>query len=538
MVGTGAFEPPFSMKTPFGAGAVGPLAWTAATARVLSWNRIVSDRQRLRDVQLATLRRNCETARDTEFGQGHRLGEVTSYEDFRERVPLRTYAAYEPYLERMRQGERDVLWPGLIKYFGQSSGSSNTLAQNKHLPISDEQIRWQQKAGFDIVARYVTQVGNGRFLGGYSLGLFPPSTLKTEGEVHGTNNPGLMQRHIPWPVRNSLLPKADLRDLPNYDEKLQKMAAAYLDYDVRAVSGTTCWFSVFFDKVLAAAEARGRPVSNVAELWPNLSVLFGGGVNAEAYRRVIDKRVGRPVVLMDNYNATEGGIFAVTDRLGRDGLLMLPDRGVFFEFVPAADHAKPNARRCALWEVEEDVEYSIAVSTCSGLFGYYIGDLVRFQSVFPHRLEFVGRTSGVLSLTQELTSFVEIERAMAAAVRACACSVVEFSAAAEVGVGGSGKGRYQLFVEFDQVPSDPRRFASAFDESLCAQNRVYREHRTKDVAILAPALFAVSPGGTKRFMEEIGRNSPQQKFPRVVDDMKRDVLAKYASPVTSSQGFS
>jgi len=163
---------------------------------------------------------------------------------------------------------------------------------------------------------------------------------------------------------------------------------------------------------------------------------------------------------------------------------------------------------------------------------------VRFQSVFPHRMEFVGRTSGVLSLTQELTSFVEIERAMDAAVRACACSVVEFSAAAEVGVDGSGKGRYQLFVEFEQAPADPRRFARAFDESLCAQNRVYREHRTQDVAILAPALFAVSPGGSKRFMEEIGRNSAQQKFPRVVDDMKRDVLAKYARPVTSSQGFS
>jgi len=526
------------MKTLFGAGAIGPLAWTAATARVLNWNRTVSDRQRLRDVQLATLKRNCETARDTEFGQGHRLGEVTCYEDFRERVPLRTYAAFEPYLERMRQGERDVLWPGLIKYFGQSSGSSNTLAQNKHLPISDEQIRWQQKAGFDIVARYVTQVGNARFLGGYSLGLFPPSTLKAEGDILGTTNPGLMQRHIPWPISASVLPTAELRDIPNYDEKLQKLAAAYLDYDVRAVSGTTCWFSVFFEKVLAAAQARGRPVRTVAELWPNLSVLFGGGVNAEAYRRVIEKRVGRPVVLMDNYNATEGGIFAITDRLGRHGLLMLPDRGVFFEFVPAADHAKPNARRCALWEVEEGVDYSIAVSTASGLFGYYIGDLVRFQSLFPHRMEFVGRTNGVLSLTQELTSYAEIERAMDAAVRACGCSVVEFSAAAEVGVDGSAKGRYQLFVEFEKIPSDPRRFASAFDESLCAQNRVYREHRTQDVAILAPALFAVSPGGSKRFMEEIGRNSAQQKFPRVVDELKRDVLAKYASPVTSSQGFS
>ncbi len=524
------------MRTLPGAAVIGPLAWTAATARVLQWNRLATDRTRLKEIQLSTLRTHCRLAAGTEFGRHHRLADVTKLEDFRERVPLRAYAEFEPYLERMRRGERDVLWPGLIQYFAQSSGSSNTLAQHKFLPISEQQIRWQQKAGFDVVARYVTQVGSAAFLGGFSLGLFPPSTLKTQGEVHGTNNPGLMQRHVPWPIRRSVLPTADLRDLPNYEEKLQKMAVAYLDYDVRAVSGTTCWFSVFFDKLLEAAHIRGRRVSTVAELWPNLAVLFGGGINAEPYRRVIAKRVGRQLVLMDNYNATEGGIFAVTDRLGREGMLMLPDRGVFFEFVPVSEHGQANARRLPLWEVEPGVDYSIAVTTSSGLFGYYIGDVVRFQSVLPHRMEFVGRTAGVLSLTQELTSFVEIERALDAAVRACSCSVVEFSAGAEVGVGGSAKGRYQLFVEFEQAPSDPSRFASAFDESLCAQNRVYREHRSQDVAILPPALFAVSRGGSKRFMEEIGRNGAQQKFPRVVDDVKRDVLAKYARPVHTSAG--
>jgi len=216
---------------------------------------------------------------------------------------------------------------------------------------------------------------------------------------------------------------------------------------------------------------------------------------------------------MDNYNATEGGIFAVTDRIGEPGLLMLPDRGVFYEFVPAAEHGRPDARRLPLWEVEPGVDYSIAVTTSSGLFGYLIGDLVQFQAVFPHRMEFVGRTSGVLSLTQELTSFVELERAVEAAVR----------------VGGTAKGRYQIFVEFDRAPEDPRRFARAFDEALCAQNRVYREHRAADVAILPPALFALPPGGARRFMEDIGRRSPQQKFPRVVENSKRDILVKYAT---------
>lgn len=508
---------------------IGPLAWSAARARVLLWNRISASRARLRNAQLAMLRRNCRTAARTEFGRTHGLDRVSSHADLRERVPLRTYADFEPYIQQMRSGVRDVLWPGLIRYFGQSSGSSQTSAQHKFLPISEEQIRWQQKAGFDVVARYASQAGNARFMGGFVLGLFPPSTLRAEGPVNITSNPGLMQRHVPWPVRAGVLPTPEFRDIPDYDDKLERMAAAYLDHDVRAVSGTTCWFSVFFDKLLRAAEARGRKASTVGELWPNLAVLFGGGINAEPYRPVIDRRVGHPVAIMDNYNATEGGIFAVTDRLGEPGMLMVPDRGVFYEFVPASEHGKPDARRLPLWEVEPGVDYSIAVSTASGLFGYLIGDLVQFSSVFPHRMEFVGRTAGVLSLTQELTSFVEIERAMEAAVRAASCSVVEFSAGAEVGVEGTGKGRYQIFVEFEQPPADPRRFASAFDESLCAQNRVYREHRAANVAILPPALFALSPGGARRFMEDIGRRSPQQKFPRVVENSKRDILAKYAT---------
>ena len=170
---------------------------------------------------------------------------------------------------------------------------------------------------------------------------------------------------------------------PDYDEKLERMAAAYLDHDVRAVSGTTCWFSVFFDKLLQAAEARGRPVATVSELWPNLSVLFGGGINAKPYWHVIEKRVGRPMILMDNYNATEGGIFAVTDRIGHPGLLMVPDRGVFYEFVPASEHGKHGATRLPLWEVEPGVDYSIAVTTSSGLFGYYVATSCNSRACSP-----------------------------------------------------------------------------------------------------------------------------------------------------------
>ena len=237
------------MRTLPGAAVIGPLAWTAATARVLQWNRLATDRTRLKEIQLSTLRTHCRLAAGTEFGRHHRLADVTKLEDFRERVPLRAYADFEPYLERMRQGERDVLWPGLIQYFGSVVRAARTpLAQHKFLPISEQQIRWQQKAGFDVVGPLRDVRSEALpFSGGFSLGLFPPSTLKTQGEVHGTNNPGLMQRHVPWPIRRSVLPtRRPARHRRLRREASRRWPVAYLDYDVRAVSGTTCWFSDLF----------------------------------------------------------------------------------------------------------------------------------------------------------------------------------------------------------------------------------------------------------------------------------------------------
>jgi hypothetical protein len=516
------------LKSVPGSSITGPALWAAARWRVARWDRIAVSRPRLERAQTEMLQANCRAAAGTEFGRQHHLREVRSHRDLVSRVPLRTYAEFEPFLERMRQGERDVLWPGLIPYFGQSSGSSDTAAQHKFLPISETQIRWQQKAGFDVLARYVSQTGDWSITGGYTLGLFPPAVLKPSGAVHITSNPGLMQLYVPPPASLLALPRPPIRDIEDYDLRLTSIAEAYLDYDVRALSGTTCWFSILFDRLLLAAQARGQQARTVSEIWPNLRVLFGGGVNAEPYRRVIDERVGRPVALFDNYNATEGGLFAATDRIGLDGMLMIPDRGVFFEFVPREQHGKAGATRLPLWEVEAGVEYSVALTTSSGLIGYYIGDTIRFSSTFPHRMEFTGRTSGVLSLTQELTSFLEIERAVAGAARHQSCTIVDFAASVEVGVESSAKGRYQLFVEFEREPANLASFAEEFDRGLRTQNRVYREHRSQNVAILPPAIVSLHRGATRNFMEALGQTSVQQKFPRVLDDRRRQLLLSFA----------
>jgi hypothetical protein len=519
------FEQKSLKRIPASAFTTPPLR-ALARARVTIWN---SRARHPEAIQLSTLLKHCKTAANTEFGRAHDLANVKTYEDFKSRVPLRTYADFEPYLERMRKGERDVLWPGLIPYYGQSSGSSNTAALHKYLPISMEQIRWQQKAAFDLLSRYLVLSGDRSFTSGYNLALLPPSILKPESPgVNVGSNPGIMLRYVPKAAKRMAIPQLPIRDIPDYDEKLKAIAENYLDYDVRSISGTTCWFTVFFDHLLAVAKSRGRKVRTVGEIWPNLKVLFGGGVHAEPYRKIIEEKIGHSIVLIDNYNATEGGIFAATDRLHENGMIMLPDRGVFFEFVPRAEHGKPNATRVPLWKVEPGVDYSVALTTSSGLFGYYIGDFVRFTSIFPHRIEFAGRASGVLSLTQELTSFIEIENSFTEACEQHDCTIVDYAASSEVGVDHSGKGRYVFFVEFDKQPKNLAEFTVTVDQVLCRQNRVYREHRSKEVAILFPRLVVLPTGTTRKFMDALGYSSVQNKFPRIIDEKRRDLLSSMA----------
>lgn len=499
-----------------------PALIALAFRRIDQWDRnLVNIRATQEEILLA----HCQKAAKTEFGKKHGFEKIKSYADFKQALGLRPYAGFEPYLQRMRRGERDILWPGLIAYYGQSSGTSATAAQHKFLPISMEQIKWQKKAAIDVLARYLQLSQDKNFVGGYSLGLFPPSTLKPEVPgVFTGSNPGIMFREVPYLARLTTIPKVPIRDMPDYDQKLEAIAQNYVNYDVRAISGTTCWFSIFFDKLLKHTKAK-----NVSEIWPNLRVLFGGGVNAEPYRAIIKSRVGREIVLMDNYNATEGGLFSVTDSLENPGLLMMPDRGVFFEFVRREDHGQENPQRYALWEVEPGVDYSVVLTTSSGLFGYYVGDFVRFLSLYPHRMEFVGRPSGVLSLTQELTTYSEIEKAVARAQERVSCSIVDYSVAPDIGVDGSGKGRYLFFVEFAKEPSDKSQFMKAVDDELAGLNRVYREHRTHDVAILPPVLACLKAGSTQQIMEQLGFKSVQNKFPRIIDDKKRDLISQFVN---------
>jgi hypothetical protein len=499
-------------------------------AKVALWDRALS---RTEEVQRRTLAAIVAHSEKTEFGRRYGFGQIRSYEDFAASVPVGDYDSFSPYIERMRAGERGLLVPEFILHFGNSSGSS-THGKSKFLPISETQIKHQSRAGADMLLRYLVWANDSEFTRGYTLGLFPPPTMKREGPVLITSNPALMSTRMPIFSKPLYLPDEHIKLIQNYDEKLRVIAETYLDWDVRAITGTTCWFTIIFEKVLEAARRRGRRAKTVREIWPNLRVLLGGGVSAEPYLPILKSQLGREdLTLIDSYNATEGGLYATSDFTGSRGMLMVPHRGTFFEFVRLEEHEDPQAKRVPLWAVEPGQSYVILVTTVSGLYAYKVGDIVRFTSLSPHRIEFVGRLSGCLSVTQELTTHVEIERAVAHASQKVPCRTLDFGAGADVGVGGTAKSRYALFVEFDPAaaPADLDAFAAAFDEGMCRENRVYREHRSSQVALLAPRVVPLIAGGAKRFMDEVTRGNVQGKFPRILDDQRKARLLSYASPI-------
>jgi hypothetical protein len=502
---------------------VGKAILMVARAQTRRWDEAL---ERVRFEQERVLTDIIRHAQGTEFGRAHGFSEIRDYADYATRVSVGDYDTFSPFIDRMRKGDKNLLVPEFVRYFGNSSGTSNQ-GKPKFLPITERQVAIQRKAGTDGVFRMLTALDDDQFATGYTLGLFPPTTMRAEGPVLITSNPALMVTKLPLVSKPSYLPDEECKRMTDYDKKLARIAEKYIDYDIRALAGTTCWFSLMFEKLLAEARKRGRSARTVREIWPNLRILIGGGVSADPYMPVIREMMGRnDVFLVDTYNATEGGMYASQDIEGclghARGMLMQPHRGTFFEFVRHEEHDRVGARRVPLWEVELDVPYAIIVTTVSGLYSYKLGDIVRFPR--RNRMEFMGRLTGCLSVTQELTTHVEIEQAVAYAVEKVPCTTVDFGASADV----DSKSRYVLFVEFSKRPADLAAFARAFDEGLSKQNRVYREHRTNDAALLPPRVVPLRAHGAKGFLDEITRGNMQGKFPRIIDPTKKSQVMAYA----------
>lgn len=477
-------------------------------------------------VQERVFERLISQARRTEWGRQHHYSDIRSVRDFQERVPVSSYEALFPFIERVMKGESNVLWPSPIRWFSKSSGTTN--ARSKFIPISSESLDDSHlKGGKDMMALYIANRpdskvydGKGLSIGG-SLHQNPYGANGIAGDISAV----VMKNLPPW-AQFIRTPPIDIALLDQWEEKIDRMADIAAGQNVTSILGVPTWTMVLLEKVLAKT---GK--SSILEVWPNFEVFIHGAVNFQPYRDLFASQIfpSANISYLETYNASEG-FFAIQDDLSRVGeMLLMLDYGIFYEFVPIdqADQPFPTTA-LTIEEVEINKNYALVISTNGGLWRYQVGDTVRFTSTYPHRLKVSGRTKHFINAFGEE---VIVENAEAAITQACDATgaIMSEYTAGPVYMGNGTNGRHEWIIEFKQEPTDQQRFNRALDETLRHVNSDYDAKRYNNMVLIEPLIHVVPRGTFYDWMKQRGKLGGQHKVPRLsnsrdyLDDLLRNL---------------
>jgi hypothetical protein len=468
--------------------------------------------------QADLLRDLLRRAASTEWGRRYDFADLARRPDviaaYRERVPLHTWADLKDDATRIRRGAEDVTWPGRIKNFAVSSG---TASEGKVVPVTREMVDNDRAFSIGTGLNYLAQTGNLRFLFGKHLTLpgriedDPENPEATVGEISG-----LLAERAPGYFRRifQAIPN-EVAFLPNWEAKLRAIAERTVGQDIRLVVMAPTWALVLFETLMQVYNERhgAGAATTVSDVWPNLQVFISGGVALASYRDLLEEQIGKTIDFIETYGASEG-FFAFQRTLGDPSMLLHLDNGVFYEFVPMDAYGQEGAPRLSVAEVQPGVRYALYVSTCSGLWAYDVGDVVRFTSVQPHQIVVAGRTGEMIDKYGEAVFGDEARAALAAACEATGARVADYHIAPRE----ARKGRlptHEWLVEFEAAPHDATAFAEALDDHLQHVNRHYQIRREAQ-AFAAPAVTAL-PGGTfyAWLKATKDRISGQTKVPRM-----------------------
>jgi len=465
--------------------------------------------------QARTLLKLVAAARETRFGRDHDFAAIASVEDFQAQVPLRTYEAFwRDYWEAAFPRLVDVTWPGTIPFFALTSGT--TSGATKYIPCSREMNKANERAAIDLLVHHLMNRPRSRLLGGRDFMLGGSTDLKEEAPgIYSGDLSGIAASVVPWWARPRYFPPRDLERIADWERKVAQLAAASLDADIRTISGVPSWLLLFFDRL---AEAAGASDRRLVSLYPNLELLVHGAVNFAPYRETFAALLdGSHAETREVYAASEGFI-AIADRGDGEGMRLIADNGLFYEFVPLEQLDAPTPTRHWLKTVEPGVNYAVVVSSCAGVWGYVLGDTVRFVDRVPPRILITGRTSYMLSAFGEHLIAEELETAIAGAAAAIGANVVDYSVGALMPARPGDLGQHLYVVEFaDTVPAGVDAFAAELDRQLTATNEDYRTYRTGQ-RLKPPHVHAVPPGTFAAWMKRRGQLGGQHKVPRIVTD--------------------
>ena len=466
--------------------------------------------------QEKTLQQLVKKAQGTAFGKDHDFAKITDYTTFKEHVPVRDYEGIRPYIEKILAGEEDVLWPGKPLYLSKTSG---TTSGAKYIPLTEDSMPTHINAARDALLNYIDQTGNAQFLSGKQIFLQGSPKLDKKGTLNLGRLSGIVAHYVPSYLTKSRMPSWTTNCIDDWEQKVDAIVEETLPEKMTLISGIPSWVQMYFERI---QQKTGRSVGDV---FPDFSLFVYGGVNFEPYRTVFKSLIGRQVDTIELFPASEG-FFAYQDQRDKEGLLLLLNNGIFYEFIPVEEFGQESPTRLSLGEVALGVNYVLILSTTAGLWGYNIGDTVKFVSKDPYRLVVTGRVKHFISAFGEHVIGKEVETAMKEATRDTSIAVREFTVAPQVNP-AQGLPYHEWMIEFDTPPTDITAFAAQLDQAMEAQN-IYYQDLIQGKVLQPLVVTAVKKNGFKHYMKSIGKLGGQNKVPRLSNDRKiADALTQF-----------
>jgi len=465
------------------------------------------------ETQKALLQELITKAANTSFGKEHRFSEILSdfnITSFQRSVPVRNYSELKPYIDKVRKGENNVLWPSPIRWFAVSSGT--TSDKSKFIPVSKEALEENHfRGGKDIIAVYSSQYEDTKLVKSKSLVIGGSQQISSfENNLYYGDLSAVIIDNLPIWSHLLRTPSKNVALLPKWEEKLEKMAEQTVNENVTSITGVPSWTLVLLKRIL---EKTGK--KNISQVWPEFELFIHGGVSFAPYRNVFEKILPANTRYMETYNASEG-FFALQDDLKRDDLLLMLDIGIFYEFIPLENLHDKNPKVYTVKDIQKDVNYAMIITTNSGLWRYLIGDTVRFTSLKPHKIKITGRIRHFINAFGEELIIENAEKALKETSEKTGAQIREFTAA-PIYISDTSTGAHEWLIEFSKKPENTIEFAEILDEELKKVNSDYASKRYRDLTLRMPVIHLAKDGLFYEWLKEKGKLGGQNKVPRLAN---------------------
>lgn len=447
----------------------------------------------------------------TEFGRKYHFDKLQSLQQYKKEVPIQTYEDLKPFIDRMMKGDENVLWNTPVEWFAKSSGT--TSDKSKFIPVSKESLKDNHyKASKDVLSFYYASHPESDLLTGKGLVIGGSHQINALNEdVQYGDLSAVILQNSPFWANWIRTPDLSIMLMDEWESKIEKLAHSTIHDNVTSMAGVPTWLIVLLKRIL---EITGK--SNIREVWPSLELYMHGGVSFVPYKKQFEKLIGAPINYLEMYNASEG-FFAAQDDITAEGMLLMLEHGIFYEFMPSGEYQSANPKTIQLDEVELGKNYAPVISTNGGLWRYLLGDTIQFTSLDPFRIKVSGRLKHYINAFGEEVIIDNSDKAIAVASQLCDAIVNDYTAA-PVYFSESSNGAHEWLIEFEKEPINFQQFVFELDNALKNANGDYEAKRYKDIALSMPLVKAVPKNTFNNWLDSKGKLGGQHKVPRLSND--------------------